>query len=88
MGTTRNSSNAINTFTAGPAKATINSCPGFSGIFSKDATPPMGNNVIFLVPILNLLAVRACPNSCSITQRKSNKIKIIFIKAVFIVPPR
>jgi hypothetical protein len=37
---------AIMTFTAGPASATTISCPGFSGIRSSRATPPMGRSVM------------------------------------------
>ena len=42
---TRASTRKIATFTAGPARATRISCPGFSGIFSSRARPPIGRSV-------------------------------------------
>ena len=39
-------SNAITTFTAGPASATQSSSRGSSGMRSSRATPPIGSNVI------------------------------------------
>ena len=72
---TKNSTMAITRFTAGPASATHSSCTGFSGIFSMLATPPMGNNTIFLVVMPYRFPVRACPNSCSSTQANNTSIK-------------
>ena len=36
---------AMTTLTSGPASATTNSCPGFSGIWSIRATPPIGSRM-------------------------------------------
>ena len=40
------STTAMTTFTAGPASATTISCPGFSGMRSSRARPPIGSSVM------------------------------------------
>ena len=75
------SAKAITIFTAGPASATASSCPGFSGMRSKLATPPMGNSVTSGVLTPKRRAVRIWPNSCSNTHANSSTMKSTFRKA-------
>ena len=56
---TMNNTPAMATFTAGPASATANSWLGRSGMRSRLATPPIGNNVILRVPMWNRRAISA-----------------------------
>lgn len=69
---------AIAKLTNGPAMATKNSCMGFSGMDSMRATPPIGKSMMSLVLNLKRLAIRAWPNSCRVTHRKTARLKMMF----------
>ena len=71
----RISAAAMTMFTAGPASATTISWPGFSGIRSSRASPPIGSSVMSGVRIPKRRAARAWPNSCATTQAKNARMK-------------
>ena len=60
--------------TIGPAKATMSSSVGFSGMRSSLANPPIGRRVMSFVTILKRLAAKAWPSSCRHRWRASSSI--------------